>query len=61
MVKLTDLLKEIIDIYSPEELTSKDIDYVIYDYYFRNTKHFPDFKNTQEKIGDATLQIWTKK
>ena len=23
-------------------------------------KHFPDFKNTQEKIGDEILQIWTK-
>jgi hypothetical protein len=29
MIKLTDLLKEIIDIYSPEELNSKDIEYTI--------------------------------
>jgi hypothetical protein len=151
MIKLKDLLREIIDIYSPEELNSKDIEYIIdreaptrfrvnlkykdqyytltilpifnlkrpsvnfgstdenyeslnlnqllnspyssrilaaifglirywvdkydiqqfeygaeggirnklYNYYL--TKHFPDFKNTQEKIGDTTLQIWTKK
>jgi len=151
MIKLTNLLKEIIDIYSSEELNSKDIEYVIdreaptrfrvnlkykdqyytltilplfnpkrpsvnfgstdknyenlnlnqllnspyssrilaaifglirywvdkyniqqfeygaegeirnklYNYYL--TKHFPDFENTQEKIGDATLQVWTKK
>jgi hypothetical protein len=150
MIKLTNLLKEIIDIYSPEELGSKDIEYNIereaptrfranlkykdqyytltilplfnpkrpsvnfgstdknyknlnlnqllnssyssrilaaifglirywvdiyniqqfeygaegevrnklYNYYL--TKHFPDFKNTQEKIGDTTLQVWTK-
>jgi hypothetical protein len=150
MIKLTDLLKEIIDIYSPEELGSKDIEYRIdrdsstrfrvelkykdqyyvltilplfnpkrpsinfgssdekyenlnltqllkspyssrilaaifglirywvdkyniqqfeygaegkvrnklYNYYL--IKHFPDFKNTQEKIGDEILQIWTK-
>lgn len=150
MIKLTNLLKEIIDIYSPEELGSKDIEYDIereastrfranlkykdqyytltilplfnpkrlsvnfgstdknyenlnlnqllnspyssrilaaifglirywidkyniqqfeygaegeirnklYNYYL--TKHFSDFKNTQEKIGDATLQVWTK-
>ncbi len=31
----------------------------LYDYYL--TKHFPDFENTQEKIGDITLQVWTKK
>lgn len=31
----------------------------LYDYYL--TKHFPDFENTQEKIGDGTLQVWTKK
>jgi len=30
----------------------------LYNYYL--TKHFPDFKNTQEKIGDTTLQVWTK-
>jgi hypothetical protein len=151
MIKLKDLLREIIDIYSPEELNSKDIEYIIdreaptrfrvnlkykdqyytltilpifnlkrpsvnfgstdenyeslnlnqllnspyssrilaaifglirywvdkydiqqfeygaegeirnklYNYYL--TKHFPDFKNTQEKIGDTTLQIWMKK
>ena len=151
MIKLTNLLKEIIDIYSPEELNSKGIEYVIdreaptrfkvnlkykdqyytltilllfnpkrpsinfgstdenyenlnldqllnspyssrilaaifglirywvdkyniqqfeygaegkvrnklYNYYL--IKHFPDFENTQEKIGDATIQIWTKK
>jgi hypothetical protein len=29
MIKLTELLKEIIDIYSPEELGSKDIEYKI--------------------------------
>ncbi len=29
MIKLTDILKEIIDIYSPEELSSKDIEYKI--------------------------------
>ena len=29
MIKLTDLLKEIIDIYSPEELGSKDIEHRI--------------------------------
>ena len=29
MIKITDLLKEIIDIYSPEELNSKDIEYNI--------------------------------
>jgi hypothetical protein len=150
MIELTNLLKEIIDIYSPEELGSKDIEYNIereaptrfranlkykdqyytltilplfnpkrpsvnfgstdknyknlnlnqllnssyssrilaaifglirywvdiyniqqfeygaegevrnklYNYYL--TKHFPDFKNTQEKIGDTTLQVWTK-
>jgi hypothetical protein len=150
MIKLTNLLKEIIDIYSPGELNSKDIEYNIereaptrfranlkykdqyytvtilplfnpkrpsvnfgstdenyenlnlnqllnspyssrilaaifglirywvdkyniqqfeygaegevrnklYNYYL--TKHFPDFKNTQEKIGDTTLQVWTK-
>jgi hypothetical protein len=29
MIKLTNLLKEIIDIYSPEELNSKDIEYRI--------------------------------
>jgi hypothetical protein len=29
MIKLTDLLKEIIDLYSPEELKSKDIEYRI--------------------------------
>ena len=150
MIKLTNLLKEIIDIYSPEELNSKDIEYRIdrdsstrfrvelkykdqyyiltilpllnpkrpninfgssdenfenlnlfdlinspyssrilaaifglikywinkhniqefeygatgnvrtklYDYYLK--KHFPDFKNTQEKNGDITLQVWKK-
>lgn len=150
MIKLINLLKEIIDIYSPEELNSKDIKYIIdqesssrfkvnleykdqhyiltilplfnpkrpsinfgstnenyenlnlnqllnspyssrilaaifglirywvdkynikefeygaegdirnklYNYYLE--KHFPDFKNTQEKIGDEILQIWTK-
>jgi len=31
----------------------------LYDYYL--TKHFPDFENTQEKIGDITLQVLTKK
>jgi hypothetical protein len=151
MIKLKDLLREIIDIYSPEELNSKDIEYIIdreaptrfrvnlkykdqyytltilpifnlkrpsvnfgstdenyeslnlnqllnspyssrilaaifglirywvdkYDiqqfeygaegevrnklYHYYLTKHFPDFKNTQEKIGDTTLQIWMKK
>ena len=30
----------------------------LYNYYL--TKHFPDFQNTQEKIGDATLQVWKK-
>jgi hypothetical protein len=29
MIKLTNLLKEIVDIYSPEELNSKDIEYEI--------------------------------
>jgi hypothetical protein len=150
MIKLIDLLNEIIDIYSPEELNSKDIEYVIgieaptrfrvnlkykdqyytltilplfnpkrpninfgstdenyenlnltqllnspyssrilaaifglirywvdkyniqefeygadgntrvklYDYYL--TKHFPDFTNHQEPIGDSHLQIWTR-
>ena len=29
MIKLTSLLKEIIDMYSPEELNSKDIEYRI--------------------------------
>jgi len=150
MIKLANLLKEIIDIYSPEELNSKNIEYIIemetptrfrvnlkykdqyyiltilpifnpkrpsinfgntdenyenlnlnqllnspyssrilaaifglirywvdkynikqfeygaegevrnklYNYYL--TKHFFDFKNTQEKIGDITLQVWTK-
>jgi len=150
MIKLIKILKEIIDIYSPEELNSKDIEYIIereaptrfrvnlkyrdqyytltilplfnpkrpsvnfgstdenyenlnlnqllnspyssrilaaifglikywvdkyniqqfeygaegevrnklYNYYL--TKHFPDFENTQEKVGDTTLQVWTK-
>jgi hypothetical protein len=30
----------------------------LYNYYL--SKHFPDFKNSQEKIGDATLQVWKK-
>lgn len=25
------------------------------------TKHFPDFENSQEKYGEHTLQIWTRK
>jgi len=29
MIKLTNLLNEVIDIYSPEELNSKDIEYDI--------------------------------
>lgn len=150
MIKLTNILKEIIDIYSPEELNSKDIEYDIekeastrfranlkykdqyytltilplfnskrssvnfgstdknyenlnlnqllnspyssrilaaifglirywvdkyniqqfeygaegqirnklYNYYL--TKHFPDFKNTQEKFGDEIIQVWKK-
>jgi len=150
MIKLTNLLKEIIDIYSPEELNSKEIEYEItqesktrfsvnikykdqyyklkilplfnpkrpsinfgdtdenyenlnleqllnspyssrilaaifglirywvdkynvqefeygadgntrtklYDYYLK--KHFPDFKNIQEKYGDTILQTWKK-
>jgi hypothetical protein len=150
MIKLTNLLKEIIDIYSPEELESKGIEYKIdrdsptrfrvelkykdqyylltilplftpipvisfgntdenydnlnlsqllnspyssrilaaifglirywvdehniqqfeygvegetrtklYNYYF--TKHFPDFKNTQELDGSLMIQTWKKK
>ena len=150
MIKLIDLLNEIIDIYSPEELNSKDIEYnieresptrfrvnmqykdqyytltilplfnpkrpninfgntnengenlnltqllnspyssrilaaifglirywvdkyniqefeysadgktrtQIYDYYL--SKHFPDFTNHQEPIGDSHLQVWTR-
>ena len=150
MIKLTNLLNEVIDIYSPEELNSKDIEYDIeketstrfrinlkykdqyytltilplfnpkrpsvnfgntdknyenldlnqllnspyssrilaaifglirywvnkyeikefeygaegqirnklYNYYL--TKHFPDFENTQEKFGDAIIQVWKK-
>lgn len=149
-IKLTNLLQEIIDIYSPKELNSKDIEYIIeressthfkvnlkykdqyytltilplftpkrpninfgstdknyenlnlnqllnspyssrilaaifglirywvdkyntqefeygvegkvrnnlYNYYL--TKHFSDFKNTEEKVGDITLQAWKK-
>ncbi len=30
----------------------------LYNYYL--TKHFPDFHNSQERIGDSTLQVWTK-
>ena len=30
----------------------------LYNYYL--TKHFPDFKNTQEKFGDAIIQVWKK-
>jgi hypothetical protein len=150
MIRLTNLLKEIIDIYSPEELGSKDIEYTIeeasktrfrvnlkykdqyytltilplfnpkrssvnfgntnkdyenlnlnqvlnspyssrilaaifglvrywvnkyniqqfeygaegevrnklYNYYL--TKHFSDFQNSQEKIGDEIIQVWKK-
>lgn len=150
MIKLNDLLKEVIDIYSPEELNSKGIEYKIerdsstrfrvelkykdqyyvltilpllnpkrpsinfgstdkkyenlnlnqllnspyssrilatifglirywidkhnikefeygaegkvrnklYNYYLE--KHFPDFKNTQEKFGDEIIQVWKK-
>lgn len=30
----------------------------LYNYYL--TKHFSDFENTQEKVGDAILQVWKK-
>jgi len=30
----------------------------LYNYYL--TKHFSDFQNTQEKIGNETLQVWKK-
>lgn len=30
----------------------------LYNYYLN--KHFSDFKNTQEKIGEETLQVWKK-
>ena len=30
----------------------------LYNYYL--IKHFSDFKNTQEKIGDVTLQVWKR-
>ena len=65
-IKLLNLLQEIIDIYSPEELNSKEIEYgaegkirnQLYNYYI--IKHFPDFNNSQEKIGNETLQVWKK-
>jgi hypothetical protein len=31
----------------------------LYNYYL--TKHFSDFENTHEKMGDAVLQVWKKK
>ena len=42
-----------------EYVAEGDIRNKLYDYYL--DKHFSDFKNSQEKIGDETIQIWTKK
>ena len=30
----------------------------IYNYYLE--KHFPDFQNSQEKVGNETLQVWKR-
>ena len=66
MIKLVELLTELIDIYSPDELDSKNIEYgaagsvrtKLYDYYLK--KHFSDFENIQEKYGDVILHVWKK-
>ena len=53
MIKLSTILKEIIDIYSPEELNFKDIEYKI-------DKDFSTRFRVDLKYGDVILHVWKK-
>ena len=55
------LIKYWVDKYDVKEFeygAEGDVRNKLYKYYLE--KHFPDFKNTQEKIGNETLQVWKK-
>ena len=56
------LIKYWVDKYDVKEFeygAEGDVRNKLYKYYLE--KHFPDFKNTQEKIGNETLQVWKKR
>jgi len=56
MIKLTNLLKEIIDIYSPEELNSKGIKYNILEDTLDNTLNNHQ-QNNYEKLNKNKILI----
>jgi len=56
------LLRYWVDKYSIEEFeygAEGEVRTKVYDMYLK--KHFPDFKNLQEKYGEYILQVWIRK